>query len=59
MPSYLPVLTPPALGEEGMPINVDGDKLALELAIALGAEGMLFFSDTPGLLREQATTSRP
>ncbi|MDQ3780311.1 MAG: [LysW]-aminoadipate kinase [Chloroflexota bacterium] len=47
---YLPVLTPPALGEEGMPINVDGDKLALELAIALGADGLLFFSDTPGLL---------
>ncbi len=47
---FLPVLTPPALGEEGVPINVDGDKLALELAIALGAEGMLFFSDTPGLL---------
>lgn len=47
---YLPVLTPPALGEEGVPINVDGDKLALELAVALGADGLLFFSDTPGLL---------
>lgn len=50
---YQPVLTPPALGEEGVPINVDGDKLALELAIALGAEGMLFFSDTPGLLADR------
>jgi acetylglutamate/LysW-gamma-L-alpha-aminoadipate kinase len=50
---YLPVLTPPALGEEGVPINVDGDKLALELAIALGADGLLFFSDTPGLLRDK------
>lgn len=49
---YLPVLTPPALGEEGIPINVDGDKLALELATALGAHGLLFFSDTPGLLRD-------
>ena len=48
---YLPVLTPPALGEEGIPINVDGDKLALELAVDLGADGLLFFSDTPGLLR--------
>jgi acetylglutamate/LysW-gamma-L-alpha-aminoadipate kinase len=48
---YLPVLTPPALAlDEGRPINVDGDKLALELAIELGAEGLLFFSDTPGLL---------
>ena len=51
---YLPVLTPPALGEEGVPINVDGDKLALELAIALRADGLLFFSDTPGLLADRA-----
>jgi acetylglutamate/LysW-gamma-L-alpha-aminoadipate kinase len=50
---YVPVLTPPALGEEGVPINVDGDKLALELATALGADGLLFFSDTPGLLRDR------
>jgi acetylglutamate/LysW-gamma-L-alpha-aminoadipate kinase len=51
---YLPVLTPPALAlDEGRPINVDGDKLALELAIGLGAEGLLFFSDTPGLLRDK------
>lgn len=51
---YLPVITPPALAlEEGTPINVDGDKLALELAIALGADGILFFSDTPGLLHDK------
>ncbi|MEA2584200.1 MAG: [amino group carrier protein]-L-2-aminoadipate 6-kinase [Thermomicrobiales bacterium] len=51
---YLPVLTPPAIAiEEGIPINVDGDKLALELAIALGAEALLFFSDTPGLLHDK------
>jgi acetylglutamate/LysW-gamma-L-alpha-aminoadipate kinase len=51
---YLPVLTPPAVAlDEGRPINVDGDKLALELAIALGADALLFFSDTPGLLRDK------
>ena len=50
---YTPVLTPPALGEAGVPINVDGDKLALELATALRAAGLLFFSDTPGLLRDR------
>lgn len=49
---YVPVLTPPALGEEGTPINVDGDKLALELATVLGADGLIFFSDTPGLLAD-------
>jgi acetylglutamate/LysW-gamma-L-alpha-aminoadipate kinase len=50
---YIPVLTPPALGEAGVPINVDGDKLALELAATLQADGLLFFSDTPGLLRDR------
>lgn len=55
---YLPVLTPPALAlDEGLPINVDGDKLALELAIALGAESLLFFTDTPGLLRDREDES--
>jgi len=50
---YLPVLTPPALSHDGEPINVDGDKLALALAEALQADGLLFFSDTPGLLADR------
>lgn len=49
---YVPVLTPPALSNEGEAINVDGDKLAMELAAALKAEQLLIFSDTPGLLRD-------
>jgi acetylglutamate/LysW-gamma-L-alpha-aminoadipate kinase len=47
------VLTPPILSEDGVPVNVDGDKLALELAIELVADGLLFFSDTPGLLADK------
>ena len=48
---FVVLLTPPALAQdEGLPINVDGDKLALGIAEALGADGLLFFSDTPGLL---------
>ena len=51
---FVVLLTPPALAEEdGVPINVDGDKLALGIAEALGAEGLLFFSDTPGLLADR------
>ena len=49
---YLPVLTPPAVSHEGVAINVDGDKLALELAQALGAEALVFLSNTAGLLRD-------
>jgi acetylglutamate/LysW-gamma-L-alpha-aminoadipate kinase len=52
--SFIPVLTPPALSiEEGRPINVDGDKLALEVAKRLAATHLLFFSDTPGLLADK------
>jgi acetylglutamate/LysW-gamma-L-alpha-aminoadipate kinase len=50
--SYVPVLTPPALSTEGDAINVDGDKLAMELAVALGARRLLIFSNTPGLLAD-------
>jgi [amino group carrier protein]-L-2-aminoadipate 6-kinase len=49
---YLPVLTPPAISSEGEAINVDGDKLAMELAVALGADALLIFSNTPGLLAD-------
>jgi len=49
---FLPVITPPAISTEGDAINVDGDKLAMELAIALGAEALLIFSNTPGLLAD-------
>jgi acetylglutamate/LysW-gamma-L-alpha-aminoadipate kinase len=49
---YLPVLTPPAISTDGEAINVDGDKLAMELAIALGADSLLIFSNTPGLLAD-------
>ena len=49
---YLPVLTPPALSTEGEAINVDGDKLAMEIASALRADKLMIFSDTPGLLQD-------
>jgi acetylglutamate/LysW-gamma-L-alpha-aminoadipate kinase len=49
---YTPVLTPPAISHEGEAINVDGDKLALEVAVALEAGKLLIFSNTAGLLRD-------
>jgi acetylglutamate/LysW-gamma-L-alpha-aminoadipate kinase len=47
---YLPVLAPPALSRDGEAINVDGDKLAMEIAVALHASALLVFSNTAGLL---------
>lgn len=47
---YLPVVTPPALSADGEAINVDGDKLALRLALALQATALVILSNTAGLL---------
>jgi len=49
---YVPVLCPPAISHEGVAINVDGDRLSMEIAVALGAERLLIFADMPGLLRD-------
>lgn len=49
---YLPVLTPPAISHDGVAINVDGDRLAMEVAAALGAERLLILADTPGFLHD-------
>ena len=48
----LPVLTPPIAAEDGTAINVDGDRMASEIAIALGATALVIFADTPGILRD-------
>ncbi len=49
---YLPVLTPPAISEDGVLINVDGDRAAGAVATALGAEALVILSNVPGLLRD-------
>jgi acetylglutamate/LysW-gamma-L-alpha-aminoadipate kinase len=51
---YLPVITPPAISREGVAINVDGDRLAMEIAVAIGADRLLIFADTPGFMRDVA-----
>ena len=47
---YLPVVSPPGISVEGVAINVDGDRAAAALAVALGAEALLLLSNVPGLL---------
>lgn len=49
---YLPVLTPPALSDEGQAINVDGDRAAAATATALGARELLILSNVPGVLAQ-------
>jgi acetylglutamate/LysW-gamma-L-alpha-aminoadipate kinase len=49
---YLPVVTPPAISNDGVAINVDGDRLAMEIATALQAQRLLIVADTPGFMRD-------
>lgn len=49
---YVPVVCPPALSYEGVPINVDGDRAAAAVAAALGARALALLSNVPGLLED-------
>jgi len=46
-----PVIAPMGLTPDGEIVNVDGDRAAASLAAALGAEGLIFITGAPGLLR--------
>lgn len=48
----VPVLTPPAITEDGVAINVDADRAAARTAASLGASELLLLSNVPGVLRD-------
>ena len=48
---YTPVVCPPAIGEDGQDLNVDGDRAAGWIASAMKAGTLVILSDVPGLLR--------
>lgn len=47
---YTPVVAPLALGTAGERLNVDGDRAAAALAVALDASALVILSNVPGLL---------
>lgn len=49
---YVPVISPPALSNESLPINVDGDRAAAMIAARMGARALVILSAVPGLLRD-------
>ena len=49
---YVPVVTPLAISYEHEAINVDGDRAAAAIAVALKAETLLILSNVPGLLKD-------
>ena len=51
----LPVVSPVSRGPDGGALNVNADDAATALAVAIGAERLLFVSNIPGVLAEGAT----
>ncbi|MEU4333829.1 [LysW]-aminoadipate kinase [Micromonospora lupini] len=48
----VPVVSPPALGEDGRPVNVDADRAAAALAAALDARTLVLLTGAPGVLTD-------
>jgi [amino group carrier protein]-L-2-aminoadipate 6-kinase len=47
-----PVVGPPAVTESGEVVNVDADRVAARVAVALGAETLLLLTNVAGLFRD-------
>ena len=58
---YTPVIAPLALSREGERLNVDGDRAAAAVAVALQADTLVIMTNVPGLLSdpEDSTTLIP
>jgi acetylglutamate/LysW-gamma-L-alpha-aminoadipate kinase len=48
----VPVVSPPAAGDDGCPVNVDADRAAAAVAAGLGADRLVLLTDAPGVLRD-------
>lgn len=51
---YVPVVSPPALAEDGWVVNVDADRAAAAVAAALPATVLVLLTGAPGVLRDPA-----
>jgi acetylglutamate/LysW-gamma-L-alpha-aminoadipate kinase len=53
----LPVVSPPALAEDGSAVNVDADRAAAAVAAAVGATTLVLLTGAPGVLADPADES--
>ena len=49
---YVPVISPPGVTARGELINADADRIAAQVAVAMGADTLVLLTNVPGLLRE-------
>jgi [amino group carrier protein]-L-2-aminoadipate/L-glutamate 6-kinase len=54
---FLPVISPVALGEENVPLNVDGDRAATAVALGLNADSVVYMTNVSGLLLDDRLIS--
>jgi acetylglutamate/LysW-gamma-L-alpha-aminoadipate kinase len=51
-PGRVPVVAPLALSMENEALNVDGDRVAARIAVAIDADALIILTNVPGLLRD-------
>ncbi|MET9499400.1 [LysW]-aminoadipate kinase [Streptomyces sp. NPDC006552] len=49
---WLPVVSPPAMAEDGRPVNTDADRAAAAVAGALRADALVLLTGAPGVLAD-------
>jgi acetylglutamate kinase len=47
---YVPVISPIALGDDGLSMSINADDVAAQVAVALGARKLIYLTDQAGLL---------
>lgn len=50
--SYIPVISPIGLGDDGASYNINADTVAAEIALAVGATKLIYLTDVPGILHD-------
>ena len=48
---YVPIISPVGLGEDGQSYNINADTVAAEVAIAIGAQKLIYLSDVAGIMK--------
>jgi acetylglutamate/LysW-gamma-L-alpha-aminoadipate kinase len=51
-PGRVPVIAPLALSTENEALNVDGDRVAAAIAVAIDADALIILTSVPGLMRD-------
>jgi acetylglutamate kinase len=51
---YVPVISPIGIGDDGQSYNINADQVASEVAVAIGASKLIYLTDVPGIMEDDA-----